>query len=112
MAVLADKLSEAKRLGVDPGATIVLDRYAAERSDDQRRVALITDFLARLFSNPLLPLRLGRNLGLLALDIVPPAKRGVTRQFMGLRGRLPRLADIRTAGPGPKMRSCALPWPG
>ena len=92
VAVLADTLAESRRRGLDPGAMIVLDRYAADRVEDQRRMALTTDFLARLFANPLLPLRLGRDLGLLALDLVPAAKRAVTREFMGMSGRLSRLS--------------------
>jgi len=92
VAALADVLTEARRRRLDPGSMLVLERYAAQRTGDQQRVALITDALARLFANPLPPLRLARNLGLLALDLAPPAKQGVTRQFMLLRGRLPRLS--------------------
>ena len=52
----------------------------------------MTDGLVRLFNNPLLPVRLARNLGLVALDLMPGAKRLLTRQFMGVNGRLPRLS--------------------
>ena len=78
-------LVQAKGEGLDPGAAVVLERYAARRAGDQRRVALVTDFLARLFINPLPPVRLARNLGLLAMDLMPPVKRGLTRRFIGLR---------------------------
>lgn len=91
VAVLAEVLSEARRQGEDPGSPEVLDRYVADRASDQRNLALITDFLARLFTNPLAPVRLLRNLGLLGLDLAPPLKQAVTHQFMGLRGRQPRL---------------------
>jgi 2-octaprenyl-6-methoxyphenol hydroxylase len=70
----------------------LLNRYTEWRHQDQRRVALITDSLARLFANPLPPLRFARNLGLLGLDALPGLKHLVARQFMGLTGRLPRLA--------------------
>jgi len=92
VAVLADVLSDAFRRGEDPGALALLESYARWRRRDQQAVALMTDGLVRLFTNPLLPVRVLRNLGLLALDVVPPAKRALTRQFMGLNGRLPRLS--------------------
>jgi 2-octaprenyl-6-methoxyphenol hydroxylase len=85
VAELAQVLVQAKGEHIDPGATAVLERYAARRAGDQRSVALATDFLARLFINPLPPVRLARNLGLLAMDLMPPVKRGLTRRFMGLR---------------------------
>jgi 2-octaprenyl-6-methoxyphenol hydroxylase len=92
VAELAEVLADAHRNGEDPGSPGILRRYAVLRHADQRQVALITDFLARVFVNPLLPVRLARNLGLLTLDLVPPLKRGLARRFLGLRGRLPRLA--------------------
>ncbi|MBV5275621.1 MAG: 2-octaprenyl-6-methoxyphenyl hydroxylase [Lamprocystis purpurea] len=78
--------------GFDPGAATVLEAYRAWRGRDQQRTATLTDTLARLFVNPWLPLRLGRNLGLLGLDLLPPARRAVARHFMGTGGRAPRLA--------------------
>ncbi len=92
VAVLADVIDEAHRRGGDIGSMEILERYAEWRKNDQLAVVLLTDGLVRLFTNPLLPLRMARNLGLLVLDCVPPAKRLLTRQFMGLNGRLPRLS--------------------
>jgi 2-octaprenyl-6-methoxyphenol hydroxylase len=92
VAQFADSLAQAAAQGEDPGATAVLQAYAAARMPDQQGVGLMTDGLARLFSNPLPPLRLARNAGLLALDMLPPLKRRLARQFMGLQGRLPRLS--------------------
>ncbi len=92
VAVLADLLADAARERSDPGEMALLNRYTEWRHQDQRRVALITDSLARLFANPLPPLRFARNLGLLGLDALPGLKHLVARQFMGLTGRLPRLA--------------------
>lgn len=91
VATLADVLVDVATTGGDPGAPQVLQRYAELRHRDQRDLALITDALVRLFSNPLPPLRLLRNLGLLGFDLTPPLKRLVTRRFMGLGDRLPRL---------------------
>jgi 2-octaprenyl-6-methoxyphenol hydroxylase len=92
VAVLAERVGEAARAGADPGSRELLQRYADSRRGDQQAVSLITDGLVRLFTNPLAPVSLARNLGLLGLDMAPGAKRLVARRFMGLSGRLPRLA--------------------
>jgi 2-octaprenyl-6-methoxyphenol hydroxylase len=92
VAVLADLLHDAFHQDGDIGSMGVLEHYARWRHRDQQAVALMTDGLVRLFTNPLLPVRCARNLGLLGLDLLPPAKRLLTRQFMGLNGRLLRLS--------------------
>ncbi|MBT2987569.1 MAG: 2-octaprenyl-6-methoxyphenyl hydroxylase [gamma proteobacterium symbiont of Ctena orbiculata] len=92
VAVLADLLFDASQRGQDPGDDTLLKAYASWRKRDQNSVALITDTLARLFANPFGPLRLVRNLGMVGLDLAPSLKHLVARQFMGLNGRLPRLA--------------------
>lgn len=92
VAVLAEVLAQAAQRGEDIGDIAVLNRYAAWRRDDHRRVIGFTDGLARLFSNTLPPLVLARDLGTLAIDLLPPLKRLFARQSMGLAGRLPRLA--------------------
>ncbi|MDJ0806278.1 MAG: 2-octaprenyl-6-methoxyphenyl hydroxylase [Gammaproteobacteria bacterium] len=92
VAVLADVLIDVASAQGDPGELANLQRYAEWRKQDQYRVVMITDTLARLFANPLTPLRMARNLGLLGLDMSPGLKHLVARQFMGLNGRLPRLA--------------------
>ncbi|MCG8435119.1 MAG: 2-octaprenyl-6-methoxyphenyl hydroxylase, partial [Gammaproteobacteria bacterium] len=58
----------------------------------QWRVIAFTDLLNRLFKNPLFPLGTVRSAGLLALDLLPSAKRWLGRQSMGLTGKQPRLA--------------------
>ncbi|WP_295432614.1 2-octaprenyl-6-methoxyphenyl hydroxylase [uncultured Thiodictyon sp.] len=92
VAALAEVLAEAATRGEDPGAPAVLEAYRHWRGPDQQTTATLTDTLARLFVNPWLPLRLARNLGLLGLDLLPPARRAVARRFMGQGGRAPRLA--------------------
>lgn len=92
VAVLADVLAEACSAGEDVGAAAVMQHYADWRHWDHRKVIGFTDTLARLFSNPLAPVALARNIGLVAVDVVPPLKRILTRQTMGLAGKLPRLA--------------------
>ena len=92
VAALAEVVDEAFKAGVDIGADETLAAYEAWRVAEQRNVALATDGLARLFSNPLMPVRLGRNLGLLAMEFLPGAKRPLARAAMGMLGRQPRLA--------------------
>jgi 2-octaprenyl-6-methoxyphenol hydroxylase len=70
----------------------VLERYREWRAADQRRVLHFTHGLVSLFGERGLGLGVGRGLGLMAFDLVPGAKRALSRQTMGRAGRLPRLA--------------------
>ncbi|UCE88102.1 MAG: 2-octaprenyl-6-methoxyphenyl hydroxylase [Pseudomonadota bacterium] len=92
VAVLAQVVSDAVRAGQDPGSLQVLKQYANWRRRDHLQVSAFTDGLVRVFSNDSLPLAVARNLGLLALDIVPPLKGLLARHAMGFVGKLPRLA--------------------
>lgn len=92
VAVLAEELSDALRAGDDPGALAVLQRYAARRRRDVFAISAFTNSLVRVFSNDSGPLSVVRNLGLVAVDLLPPARRALLRLSMGLAGRLPRLA--------------------
>ena len=55
-------------------------------------ISSFTNSLLRVFANDIPPLALLRNLGLIAVDLLPPVKRGFIRVTSGLAGRLPRLA--------------------
>ncbi|HSH41274.1 MAG TPA: 2-octaprenyl-6-methoxyphenyl hydroxylase [Arenicellales bacterium] len=92
VAALAEVVCDAHRAGRDPGETAVLQQYADWRRADHRRVVAFTDGLTRLFTNPLTPVALLRDAGMLAMDLCPPAKRLFGRLAMGRSGRLPRLA--------------------
>ena len=92
VAVLAEVLVDAVSAGEDPGSLQVLQRYADWRARDHRNVTVFTDGLARLFSLPLPALGVARSAGMLAFDLLPPAKRLLTRMTMGRSGRIPRLA--------------------
>ena len=76
----------------DPGRPELLAEYGAWREQDRRATIRYTDGLVRLFTSPLAPLRLARTLGLVGLDLVPPARSALVRRGMGLVGRLPRLS--------------------
>jgi 2-octaprenyl-6-methoxyphenol hydroxylase len=92
VAVLADVMAGALSEHADPTSPGVLDRYARWRRRDQESLAMITDGLNRLFGNNLPPVRLGRNLGLVATDLLPGVRHAIARHAMGLTGNLPRLA--------------------
>jgi 2-octaprenyl-6-methoxyphenol hydroxylase len=99
VAALAEVLADAAAQDEDIGALHVLERYAAWRDRDQRGVIAFTDGIARLFTNPLVPVAAARGLGLLAIDLFPPLQRALCRRTMGLAGRLPRLArGLRIGG--------------
>ena len=92
VAVLAEVLVDAVNASEDPGSLQVLQRYADWQQRDHKNVTVFTDGLARLFSLPLPALGLARSAGMLAFDLLPPAKRLLTRVTMGRSGRTPRLA--------------------
>ncbi len=76
----------------DVGAPDLLERYAAWRLADRRRVSRFTHGLIQLFGEDAPGFGLGRGLGLMAFDLLPGAKAMLARQTMGKAGRLPRLA--------------------
>jgi len=91
VAALAELVIDARRLGLDIGDYTVLQRYQRWRRFDALALAAVTDGLNRLFSNSIAPVRLARDVGLAAVDRLPPLKRLLMRDAMGLVGDLPRL---------------------
>ena len=92
VAAIAEILTDAVHAGADIGDLTVLHRYADWRRRDNQITAGFTNGLIRIFSNNAFPLTLARNLGLLAVDLLPGVKRRFIRVTSGLAGRLPRLA--------------------
>ncbi|WP_262271449.1 ubiquinone biosynthesis hydroxylase [Microvirga yunnanensis] len=90
-AALAETVTDAMRLGMDPGAADVLDRYERARRADITAMGVMTDGLNRLFSNDVLPVRLIRDLGLGLVDRMPGLKRFFIREAAGVSERQPRL---------------------
>ncbi|MES2368664.1 MAG: FAD-dependent monooxygenase [Pseudomonadota bacterium] len=69
------------------GGATMLAAYARGRRTDVMGGLGFTDFLVRMFSNDVAPLRHARGLGLLALEALPPLKTFVARRMMfGARG--------------------------
>jgi 2-octaprenyl-6-methoxyphenol hydroxylase len=95
VATLAEVLVEAHRLGLDVGDGAQLERYQRWRRFDNAVMLAATDVLNRLFSNDIAPLRLARDLGLAAVDKLPPLKKLFMRHAMGVVGELPKLLQGR-----------------
>ena len=91
VGALAEVLILAARRGEDIGAVDVLERYERWRRFDSATLALGMDSVNRLFSNDNPLLRLGRDLGLGAVNALPGLKRHFMRQAAGLSGELPKL---------------------
>lgn len=81
---LADTLKRGAEQSRAPGDLAVLQAYIDSQRSDQWLTTQFSDQLTRLFSNRRALMAAGRNLGLLGLDILPPAKRLFARQAMGL----------------------------
>jgi 2-octaprenyl-6-methoxyphenol hydroxylase len=94
-ASLAEVLADASRLETgtfDAGSAAVLERYRSWRGEDRRRIVAFTDGLVRLFANPFGPVKLLRDVGLLAFDLSTDAKQALSQLSLGAAGRVPRLA--------------------
>ena len=91
VAALAQVLDEARQRGEDIGAPDVLARYQQWRRFDTATLALVTDMTNKLFSNDNPLLRLGRDLGMGAINAIPKLRRGFIREAAGLTGDLPDL---------------------
>ncbi len=91
VAALVDTLTEARAVGLDIGSSAVLERYKRWRGFDNTLMLAVTDGLNRLFSNDISPLRMARDMGLAAVDKMPPLKQMLMRSAMGIMGDLPSL---------------------
>jgi 2-octaprenyl-6-methoxyphenol hydroxylase len=93
VASLAELVADRQRVPqADVGDGAVQADYDAWRAADRRGIIAFTDGLIRVFSNPLGAVRRLRNLGLLAFDLLPPAKSALSRLSTGASGRIPKLA--------------------
>jgi 2-octaprenyl-6-methoxyphenol hydroxylase len=91
VAALAEVVVDAVRLGLDPGAVDVLERYQRWRRFDTMAMGIATDGLNRLFSNRSDALRLIRDVGLGLVDRLPALKNLFIREAAGLTGEVPKL---------------------
>ncbi len=95
VAALSECIADARtgsNATIDVGDAEILDKYAAWRRADQRKLVRITDGIVRLFGSARSPVRVLRNLGMLGFDLVPGVRSLFAKHMMGLAGRLPRLS--------------------
>jgi 2-octaprenyl-6-methoxyphenol hydroxylase len=95
VASLAELIAERRQeTHFDAGAAGLLAEYDAWRAADRGGVIAFTDGLVRMFASPLRVVRGLRNAGLLAFDLLPPAKAALSRLSTGAGGRtrIPKLA--------------------
>ena len=98
--MLAELVVDRARFGLDIGGDDVLTHYQRRRRFDSVVLIGVTDGLNRLFSNDNQGLRLVRDVGLAAVNEMPPVKRFFMRHAMGLAER-PAAACARRAAVGP-----------
>jgi len=91
VAALTEVVTDAVRLGFDPGDAQALARYERWRRFDSVVSAATFDGLNRLFASDLTLLRSGREIGLGLVDRMPALKRFFVGEAAGVTGELPRL---------------------
>ncbi len=95
-AVLAEVLAAGLRGATpaerDAGDPSLLERFATTRSGDRSAMLGFTDGLVRLFSSRKPGIAPLRDAGLLLFDMLPPAKRALSRISFGFGSSTPRLA--------------------
>lgn len=92
IADLADKIAEAAAQKSNVGGSELLSIYATQRQADTSRTIRYTDSLVKLFSNDQFLLGHARAVGLMMIDRLPPFRKLLAKQSMGLAHRKSRLA--------------------
>ena len=90
MAECVDLIANALKQHKDLADESLAQSYLKSRLAAQRQIIGFTEHLTRLQTR-FAPLTFIYNNGLLALDLLSPCKRNLSRRLMGIHGRLPRL---------------------
>ncbi len=80
---LAETLAQAAGAQQDVGEFPVLTRYRDRRYADKQSTIGVTDGLVHLFANHWAPLVVGRNVGLMAMDLFTPARDALAQRTLG-----------------------------
>ncbi|WP_058911970.1 2-octaprenyl-6-methoxyphenyl hydroxylase [Entomohabitans teleogrylli] len=80
---LAESLAAAWQNQQDPGSYPVLAAWQARREADKSATVGLTDGLVQLFANRWAPLVIGRNMGLMALELIPPVRSTLAYRTLG-----------------------------
>ena len=91
IAALAETALIAHHQGRNLGELPNLQRYLKTRERDQLRTVLLSHQLPKVFASASAPMILGRNLGLMGLNLSPQLRRGFALQATGLGVRQARI---------------------
>lgn len=80
---LAENLAAAHRDQADVGAYTVLHAWQQQRQADKNATVGLTDGLVHLFANRWMPLAIGRNFGLMAMEVITPARDALATRTLG-----------------------------
>ena len=80
---LAENVAQAWQAGQDVGAFAALNAWQRQREPDREATVGVTDGLVHLFANHWSPLIVGRNLGLMGVEIFTPARDALARRTLG-----------------------------
>ncbi|WP_105900862.1 2-octaprenyl-6-methoxyphenyl hydroxylase [Vibrio gangliei] len=81
---LAEEITQAYQEQGDVGNYSMLSRYRQRRQQDRELTMSLTSCLVNSFSNAWPAMRVGRNLGLLAISYLPYLKQPIVKRTMGL----------------------------
>lgn len=90
MAECVDQIGKALEQNQDLGDARLAQSYLKSRLAAQRQIIGFTEQLTR-FQTQFGPLTFIYNSGLLAMELLSPCKRNLSRRLMGIHGRLPHL---------------------
>ncbi|MBA8065266.1 2-octaprenyl-6-methoxyphenyl hydroxylase [Citrobacter freundii] len=80
---LAETLTQAQFAAEDVGDYAVLSRYQQRRETDRETTIGVTNSLVYLFANRWAPLVVGRNVGLMAMELLTPARDALAERTLG-----------------------------
>lgn len=80
---LAETLADARAENTDIGSWSVLHGYQQRRQSDKEATIGVTDGLVQLFANRWSPLVVGRNAGLMAMELFTPARDVLAQRTLG-----------------------------
>jgi len=80
---LAETLTTAWATQADVGHYALLCHYQKRRQADKEATIGVTDGLVHLFANRWAPLVVGRNLGLMAMELFTPARDVLAQRTLG-----------------------------
>ena len=80
---LNEQLKNTLNSQSDLGNYSLLNAYEQHRKNDQKQIISMTDSLVSLFSNDYMPLVVGRNTALKAMNYITPIKQRFVKKSMG-----------------------------